>query len=189
MLVMRSERHKYPPHSMVITSASAIDSSNRCLEGLVCACRLMAGWRFRMSFRESGLCWGGTGEGLKPDHSFLAVTRANLLYICNTVDVHYSCMSTWNRKKKKKKICRWVCDRSTPAIMFKAHEDWQGSLESSGLQIDFCSAQIIDHVLAKTVFHSKWLHYEFMPLTQFPRAKLSIAKTQTSLIWKKNNKK
>lgn len=103
MLVMRSERHKYPPHSMVITSASAIDSSNRCLEGLVCACRLMAVWRFRMSFRESGLCWGETGEGLKPDHSFLAVIRANLLYICNTVDVHYSCMSTWNRKKKKKK--------------------------------------------------------------------------------------
>lgn len=73
-------------------------------------------------------------------------------------------------KRKNKKICSCVCDHSTPAIMFKTGEDWQGSLESSGLQIDFCSAQIIDHVLAKTVFHSKWLHYEFMSLTLFPRA-------------------
>lgn len=37
MLVMRSERHKYPPHFVVITSASAIDSSNKCLEVFVCA--------------------------------------------------------------------------------------------------------------------------------------------------------
>lgn len=34
---MRSERHKYPPHSAVVTSPSAIDSSNQCLERAICA--------------------------------------------------------------------------------------------------------------------------------------------------------
>lgn len=37
ILVMWSERHKYPPHFAVVTSPSAIDSSNKCLEGAICA--------------------------------------------------------------------------------------------------------------------------------------------------------
>lgn len=67
MLVMRSERHKYPSHSMVITSASAIDSSNRCLEGLVCASVWWPadGWACHS---EKMVCV--EGAGLKPDHNY-----------------------------------------------------------------------------------------------------------------------
>lgn len=48
---MWSEQHKYPLHSVVVTSPAAIDSSNKCLEmrymclqGMSSGCRVSASW-------------------------------------------------------------------------------------------------------------------------------------------------
>lgn len=73
MLVIWSERHKYPPFSVVITSASAIDSSNKCLEGLYVWLHLMAGWWLGMSFKEGTML---SGWGWKQTTDFHPVTRS-----------------------------------------------------------------------------------------------------------------
>lgn len=87
MLVMWSERHKYPPRPVVITSASAIDSSNKCLEGRVRACIWWRADGFGMSFIAKGggggCCVDG-GAGPKADHGFQSaaeVWTVKLVYL------------------------------------------------------------------------------------------------------------
>lgn len=161
MLVMRSERHKYPPHSMVITSASAIDSSNRCLEGLVCA---SVWWQADglACHSEKMVCVEGAGP--KPDHNFqwgplkrFGLQNENIYskpISCKFV-TPYICIIHVCPPETEKEMDLQFNSWHPLVIMLETRGDWQGSLNRYWLQIDSCSTRVID----QTVFHSKWLHF------------------------------
>lgn len=101
---MWSERHKYPPRPVVITSAAAIDSSNKCLEGhRTCACLMGCWWIWHIEWR---FCVDRRVVVLK---SYCFLQRFGLWnwYIYSkpiyckfptAPHLHNSCMSTWGKE-------------------------------------------------------------------------------------------
>lgn len=92
---MWSERHKYHPHFAVVTSPSAIDSSNKCLEGAICACIECQADALEFHF-EKCICVVGAGLKNKAENKrFYSQPDCCKLVKLSSNNLHDLCMSVW----------------------------------------------------------------------------------------------
>lgn len=107
---MWSERHKYPPCPVVITSASAIDSPNKGFKGhRTCTCLMGCWWIWLVKWGVQGFvliggwcCWNHIvffcrDLGCKTG---IFIQSQSLVNLQRTPDLHNSCMSTWGEEER-----------------------------------------------------------------------------------------
>lgn len=135
---MWSERHKYPPRSVVITSASAIDSSNKCLEGhRTRPCLMGCWWIWHIEVGRGGVwrpgwwwCWNHIvflqRFGLwnwyiysKPISCKFATPRICIIHVCPPEERRSVDLQVYWRSSQPSYCARWLTGRLKELLAFR----------------------------------------------------------------------